>query len=200
MREIVARQDVHIVLMDVVLPGGETGLELAEELIASGLAVILMTGSHEHFERVEQSGIRYLHKPFRIPMLMESIAAALRAAHADCDQASRGDGASPPLGGRALARSAPSGDETRLGPSGLAVLNYWITTSTTPPRSALYMFGISNAHRIPIAAPFVRGNNPIAASSAAALVTYSAQSPSASSSDNTKVRGVNTSPTKKVTR
>jgi two-component system phosphate regulon response regulator OmpR len=100
MREIIASHEVHIVLMDVVLPGGETGLDLAEELIASGHAVIFVTGSHDYFERVEQSGLRYLHKPFRIPTLLQAIATVLREAHANCDHGSIGEGCNAPtIGG-----------------------------------------------------------------------------------------------------
>jgi DNA-binding response OmpR family regulator len=84
MRDIMATSEIHAVLMDVVLPGGENGLDLAEQLTAEGHAVILITGYHDYFERVEQSGMRYLHKPFRIPALLHSIATALGETNADC--------------------------------------------------------------------------------------------------------------------
>jgi DNA-binding response OmpR family regulator len=84
MRDIIAVQEVHVVIMDVVLPGGESGLDLAEQLAAAGRAVILISGHQDYFERIEQSGLRYLHKPFRIPALLQSIDLALRETNADC--------------------------------------------------------------------------------------------------------------------
>jgi two-component system phosphate regulon response regulator OmpR len=84
MRDIMATSEIHVVLMDVVLPGGENGLDLAEQLAAEGRAVILITGYHDYFDRIERSGMRYLHKPFRIPALLQGIATALRETNADC--------------------------------------------------------------------------------------------------------------------
>ncbi|MDB5409522.1 MAG: transcriptional regulatory protein OmpR [Rhodospirillales bacterium] len=86
MREKLAAHEIHVVLMDVILPGGENGIDLAEGLVAAGRTVILISGYHDHFERIEQSGMRYLHKPFRIPALLQSIKAALRETNADCDR------------------------------------------------------------------------------------------------------------------
>jgi DNA-binding response OmpR family regulator len=100
MREILAAHEIHVVLMDAVLPGGENGIDLAEQLVAAGRAVILITGYNDYFDRIEQSGMRYLHKPFRIPALLQRIDAALRETHADCRRDAAGGGRKPTsLGG-----------------------------------------------------------------------------------------------------
>ena len=81
---MIAARAVHVAIIDVLLPGGENGIDLAREVEAAGCPVILMTGYHDLFETVEQSGFRFLHKPFRVRRLMQCVDAALRDAKADC--------------------------------------------------------------------------------------------------------------------
>jgi DNA-binding NtrC family response regulator len=85
MRHLLADEDVDIVIVDVVLPGGESGLRLAQELTDRGYGVILVTGHHQHFDTVEQSGHRYLLKPFRMNSLLELVDQVLRETQARCE-------------------------------------------------------------------------------------------------------------------
>jgi two-component system, OmpR family, response regulator len=93
MRRLLADDDVDVVIVDVVLPGGESGLALAQELTDQGYGVILVTGHHQHFDRVEQSGHRYLLKPFRMNSLLELVDQVLRETQARCQTRSRRSGA-----------------------------------------------------------------------------------------------------------
>jgi DNA-binding NtrC family response regulator len=85
MQHLLADEDVDIVIVDVVLPGGESGLRLAQELTDRGYGVILVTGHHQHFDTVEQSGHRYLLKPFRMNSLLELVDQVLRETQARCE-------------------------------------------------------------------------------------------------------------------
>jgi DNA-binding NtrC family response regulator len=93
MRRLLAEDEVDVVIVDVVLPGGEGGLALAQELTDQGYGVILVTGHHQHFDRVEQSGHRYLLKPFRMNSLLELVDQVLRETQARCQTRSRRSGA-----------------------------------------------------------------------------------------------------------
>lgn len=97
MREALAGGDVDVAVIDVVLPGGETGIALAAEVASRGVGVILVTGSHDHFETVEKSGHRYLFKPFKIDSLLALADELLRETKARCQANNRayGTGASP---------------------------------------------------------------------------------------------------------
>ena len=92
MRQALAAGDVDIVLIDVLLPGGENGIALAEEAAAHGCGVILVTGHHDHFETVEKSGHRYLFKPYRIAPLLELVDQVLRESKARCTAKGRSYG------------------------------------------------------------------------------------------------------------
>jgi two-component system OmpR family response regulator len=84
MRKALATSDVDVAVIDVVLPGAEDGLALAKEAAAQGIGVIVVTGSHEHFEIVEKSGHRYLFKPFRIRSLLGLADELLRESKVRC--------------------------------------------------------------------------------------------------------------------
>lgn len=83
MREAIAAGDIDVAVIDVLLPG-EDGMALAKEVAAQGIAVILVTGSHDHFETVEKSGHRYLFKPFRISSLLTLAGELLQQSKANC--------------------------------------------------------------------------------------------------------------------
>jgi two-component system, OmpR family, response regulator len=89
MRRLLADNAVDVVILDVVLRGGENGLTLARELIDHGYGVILVTGHHQHFDRVEQSGHRYLLKPFHMDSLLALVDQVLRETQAGCQTRSR---------------------------------------------------------------------------------------------------------------
>lgn len=78
MRRILAKNpEIDVVILDVLLPGPENGLALAQEVADQGRGVILVTGDHQHVERLEASGHRYLLKPFRIDRLLHLVDSAL---------------------------------------------------------------------------------------------------------------------------
>jgi DNA-binding NtrC family response regulator len=85
MRRIIAADHIDVVIIDVLLPGGESGLALAHEVAAQGYGVVLVTGHPSHFEAVEKSGHRYLHKPFRLPSLLQLVDEVLKATKAKCE-------------------------------------------------------------------------------------------------------------------
>jgi two-component system OmpR family response regulator len=84
MRQALATSAVDVAVIDVVLPGAEDGIALAKEVVAQGVGVILVTGSHDHFEMVEKSGHRYLLKPFRIHSLLTLADELLRESKIRC--------------------------------------------------------------------------------------------------------------------
>ena len=82
-REVLATGGrIDLVLSDVVLPGGVSGLELAEELCAThaGLPVILMSGYSAEVARREvrlgQDRV-LLNKPFQLVQLAQALREAL---------------------------------------------------------------------------------------------------------------------------
>jgi DNA-binding NtrC family response regulator len=89
MREAIATGDFDVVVLDIALPGGENGIDLAAEAIASGCGVILITGHHGHYEAVAKSGYRYLFKPFRVEALVQTIHELLAASNASCTMKGR---------------------------------------------------------------------------------------------------------------
>jgi DNA-binding NtrC family response regulator len=84
MREVLAAWKVDLVLIDVVLPGGMRGLALAKEVDAQGISAILVTGSHDHFQNIEESGHTFLLKPFKIGALLSMATDVLRESKARC--------------------------------------------------------------------------------------------------------------------
>jgi DNA-binding response OmpR family regulator len=90
MRQRCAAENFDVVVLDIALPGGESGIDLAREATAAGCSVILITGHHDHFETVARSGYRYLFKPFRVEALVQAIHELLRAANASCTMRRRG--------------------------------------------------------------------------------------------------------------
>lgn len=84
MRDACALGGVDVVVLDIALPGRENGIELALEAAKDGRGVILITGSHNHYEAAARSGYRHLFKPFRVEELVRAINELLEAAHASC--------------------------------------------------------------------------------------------------------------------
>jgi two-component system, OmpR family, response regulator len=77
MRGALAAGAVDVVIIDVMLPGRENGLALAREAEERGCGVILVTGHHDRYGEVEQSGYRHLFKPFRMNALTRLVEEAL---------------------------------------------------------------------------------------------------------------------------
>ena len=95
MRRVLAMDEaVDIVIIDVVLPGGEDGLALASVAHAHGCGVILVTGSHDQFARIEESGHCYALKPFSLRSLLALVDEVLKETQARCVVKERQYGAS----------------------------------------------------------------------------------------------------------
>src|SRR4051812_35410149 len=52
--------DIDILIVDIRLPGGDSGLVLAQEARARGLPVILTSGDRANFDTLASSGHRHL--------------------------------------------------------------------------------------------------------------------------------------------
>jgi DNA-binding NtrC family response regulator len=78
--------EIHIAVIDVVLPDGFHGIRLAEEVAAQGLPVILTSGDHTREAEMMQSGHCHILKPFRIPELLRLIDATLKETEAKCQR------------------------------------------------------------------------------------------------------------------
>jgi DNA-binding NtrC family response regulator len=89
MRRALAAGDVDVVIIDVMLPGGEMGFTLAQEATSHDCGVILVTGHHDHYQRVAESGHRHLFKPFRLSILTGMVEEMLREKDAQCQVSSR---------------------------------------------------------------------------------------------------------------
>ena len=89
MRDALAAADVDVVIIDVMLPGGEMGFALAREAESHGCGVILVTGHHDHYQGVAESGHRHLFKPFRLSALTEMVEQVLQEQDARCQVKSR---------------------------------------------------------------------------------------------------------------
>ena len=88
-RAELAKGDAEVAIIDIMIPGGENGLALAELAAGQGCGVILVTGHHDHFERLETYGHRYLLKPFSVGSLLDLVAETLLATQARCEAGGR---------------------------------------------------------------------------------------------------------------
>src|ERR1700742_2115249 len=102
MREVVGRESVDLVILDLVLRG-EDGLQLARELRGqSDIGIIMLTGRGETVDRIiglEMGADDYLSKPFHLRELLARVRSVLR----------RGS----TRGGAAATAARPSGQRTR---------------------------------------------------------------------------------------
>ena len=73
-------RDFEFVLSDIVMPGGLSGLDLAQTVRAqhAGLPVILATGYSERAEAARRDGFLLLAKPYSLETLMRAIQQVLR--------------------------------------------------------------------------------------------------------------------------
>ena len=54
------------VILDLTLPGGQSGWALGDRARAHGAALIVMTGDHRHGTELEGKGWPHIMKPFRL--------------------------------------------------------------------------------------------------------------------------------------
>ena len=92
MEDALDEDDYDIVLIDLVQPGAQDGLGLADIAHERGCGVILTTGDHRHDERLRQSGRHYLLKPFKMQDLMTTVEQILTLASMECVRRKRRDG------------------------------------------------------------------------------------------------------------
>lgn len=92
MRNALDAEDYDIIVIDVTQPGNEDGFALAQIAREQGCGTILVTGDHNHRERLESSSHPYLLKPFRIQQLTEIADKILIETAAQCIRRTRGDG------------------------------------------------------------------------------------------------------------
>jgi PAS domain S-box-containing protein len=81
-REVLKSDEaIDLLLTDIVMPNGVSGLELAKEAqrLREGLGVVVVSGYHRDFENQmdEASGLIFLEKPFRPTELADTIADVL---------------------------------------------------------------------------------------------------------------------------
>lgn len=123
MRECLQRGGVDIVLLDLVLGGGEDGLELAREIRSrSDLPIIMLTGRDDVVDRIvglEVGADDYMAKPFHLREVLARVRTVLRrkqpAERSDRQETGdvlRFDGWSLDLGRRKL--TTAGGDEIVL--------------------------------------------------------------------------------------
>src|SRR4051794_25159332 len=101
MRRILAQNAIDLVILDLMLPGGEDGLTLAQALRGeSNIGIIILTGRGETVDRIiglEMGADDYLPKPFHLRELLARVKSVLRRV-----QSRSGEATSP--AGRARGR------------------------------------------------------------------------------------------------
>jgi two-component system, OmpR family, response regulator len=82
LRRVMSTQRVDLVVLDVMLPGGEDGLTLCRQLSATGqLPIIMLTGKSDEVDRIiglEIGADDYLSKPFNPRELLARVRNVLR--------------------------------------------------------------------------------------------------------------------------
>ncbi len=75
---------IDILIIDVRLRGGDSGLVLAAEAASRGLPVVLTSGDHAQLDEITKSGHPYILKPFRLSSLLALVEETLEATKANC--------------------------------------------------------------------------------------------------------------------
>lgn len=94
-QRLIDEPDIDVAVIDITLPGGEDGFALAKEVADQGFGVILVTGDHRHYERVEKGVHRYLFKPFRMRSLLELVQGVIVETQRKCKRGGRQRGMDP---------------------------------------------------------------------------------------------------------
>ncbi|MEW6160566.1 MAG: response regulator, partial [Verrucomicrobiota bacterium] len=77
-------EPIPLLITDMIMPGGMTGLELAEcmRLETPELKVLCTSGYSEALFRAQTDAIRFLQKPYHPQQLAEAVRATLEGSHA----------------------------------------------------------------------------------------------------------------------
>jgi DNA-binding response OmpR family regulator len=112
MRDCLQRMPIDIILLDLVLPGGEDGLSLAREVRSrSDIPIIMLTGRDDVVDRIvglEIGADDYIPKPFHLREVLARLRTVLRrrqpaaAVRAEASEAIHFDGWRLDLGRRQL--------------------------------------------------------------------------------------------------
>jgi two-component system OmpR family response regulator len=73
-----------IVVLDLMLPGRESGWSLVEHVRTRDIGLVVVTGDMRQLPRLEASGIPYLAKPFRLEQFLRLVEEILRQRQAKC--------------------------------------------------------------------------------------------------------------------
>jgi DNA-binding response OmpR family regulator len=122
LREEMARSQIDLVILDLMLPG-EDGLQLARELrTGSDVGIIMLTGRGETVDRIiglEMGADDYLPKPFHLRELLARVRSVLRRGGGRGGEAAAGNRVRVRFGGWAFdlasrALISPGGEDVRL--------------------------------------------------------------------------------------
>lgn len=82
MRDALQKGEIDIILLDLILPGGEDGLMLAREVRArSDIPIIMLTGRHDVVDRIvglEVGADDYIAKPFHLREVLARLRTVMR--------------------------------------------------------------------------------------------------------------------------
>ncbi|MGN6101443.1 MAG: response regulator [Devosia sp.] len=85
MRQLLARETIDVILLDLVLPGGDDGVQLAREVrTRSDVPIIMLTGRNDVTDRVvglEVGADDYIPKPFHLREVLARVRSVLRRHH-----------------------------------------------------------------------------------------------------------------------
>ena len=70
MRDALAAERFDAVILDLTLPGGQSGWTLTDAVRSHGAALVVMTGDHRHAAELEAKGWAHLMKPFRLSAMV----------------------------------------------------------------------------------------------------------------------------------
>ena len=70
MRAALEAEPFDAVILDMTLPGGQSGWTLAETVRSHGAALVVMTGDHRHAAELEAKGWVHIMKPFRLAAMV----------------------------------------------------------------------------------------------------------------------------------
>jgi DNA-binding response OmpR family regulator len=76
-RESIAGRAIDLLLADVMLPGGGSGRDLADEMQTASVPVVYMSGDYQSLRELTAAGVAHLQKPFRLPELLSRVRDAL---------------------------------------------------------------------------------------------------------------------------